>query len=285
LMIPPTDRDSKHTFAFVAHETAHQWWGNIVAWRSYRDQWLSEGFAEYSGILYTALRQKGKTHEELIRSARQSLQLAPETTVGVAKGKLADVGPIILGHRLNSSKTFGAYQALIYNKGALVLRMLHFMMSNPSNGDDKAFFDMMTAFVEQYRDDFASTDDFRLIANQHFAKTFIAKKYGLKDLDWFFRQWVYESALPSYRLDYQVKDQPDGTAIVTGTVTQENAPAHWFMPLPLHISFGGDQLARGTVHAMGPTTPFEVKLPSRPRKVELDPDYWILSASTSTKGK
>ena len=52
----------------------------------------------------------------------------------MGQGKLADVGPIILGHRLNTSKTFGAYQALIYNKGALVLRMLHFLMSNPDTG-------------------------------------------------------------------------------------------------------------------------------------------------------
>ncbi|HEV8593527.1 MAG TPA: M1 family aminopeptidase, partial [Pyrinomonadaceae bacterium] len=47
LMIPDTDRANKYTYSFISHETAHQWWGNIVAWRSYRDQWLSEGFAEY----------------------------------------------------------------------------------------------------------------------------------------------------------------------------------------------------------------------------------------------
>ena len=41
VMIPKTDTASKYTFSFIAHETAHQWWGNIVAWRSYRDQWLS----------------------------------------------------------------------------------------------------------------------------------------------------------------------------------------------------------------------------------------------------
>ena len=53
LLMPKADMATKHTYRFIAHETAHQWWGNIVAWRSYRDQWLSEGFAEYSGILYT----------------------------------------------------------------------------------------------------------------------------------------------------------------------------------------------------------------------------------------
>ena len=54
LMLPPADRATAHTFSFIAHETAHQWWGNVVSWRSYRDQWLSEGFAEYSGMLITS---------------------------------------------------------------------------------------------------------------------------------------------------------------------------------------------------------------------------------------
>src|SRR5205814_10098636 len=52
LMIPGTDEATMYTYQFIAHETSHQWWGDSVLWRSYRDQWLSEGFAEYSGFLY-----------------------------------------------------------------------------------------------------------------------------------------------------------------------------------------------------------------------------------------
>src|SRR6185436_9063453 len=177
LMIPAADYASKNTYKFIAHETAHQWWGNIVAWRSYRDQWLSEGFAEYSGILYTGLRANPKSREELLSRLRQSLREPPRTLTGIGEGRLADVGPIILGHRLNTKRTLGAYQALIYNKGALVLRMLHFLMTNPANGSGDEFFSMMTDFVELYRDRFASTDDFRVVANEHFAKTPIARKY------------------------------------------------------------------------------------------------------------
>ena len=284
LMIPATDRASKYTYSFVAHETAHQWWGDIVTWRSYRDQWLSEGFAEYSGVLYTGLRNGNKSRDELIQDLRRSLKDPPVTTVGVGKGKLADVGPIILGHRLTTNKTFGAYQALIYNKGALVLRMLHFLMSDPANGDDKAFFTMMTDFVERHRGQFASTEDFMKVASEHFVRTPIAKKYGLKDLNWFFSEWVYQAVLPSYQLEYEIVEQ-DGGVIVRGTLIQENAPDKWFMPLPLVFSFGGEQWARGTIHAFGPKTPFAIKMPARPRKVELDPDSWILSERTSTKGK
>jgi hypothetical protein len=285
LMIPATDRSSKYTYSFIAHETAHQWWGDIVSWRSYRDQWLSEGFAEYSGILYTALRDGKKSADELLRDLRASLRQPPETTSGVGKGKLADVGPLILGHRLATSKTLGAYQALIYNKGALVLRMLHFLMTNPPDKDDRAFFTMMTDFVERHRDKFASTSDFQAVASEHFSKTPIAQKYHLNDLNWFFSQWVFQSSLPSYHLEYQIQDQPDGTAMVTGTLTQENVPETWFMPLPLVISFDGNQEARGTIHALGAKTPVQVKLPMKPKKVELDPHNWILSERTTTRSK
>ena len=58
LMIPGTDKAVNRTYQFIAHETSHQWWGDVVLWRSYRDQWLSEGFAEYSGLLYTGFRER-----------------------------------------------------------------------------------------------------------------------------------------------------------------------------------------------------------------------------------
>lgn len=283
LMIPNTDLASKYTYVFIAHETAHQWWGDIVSWRSYRDQWLSEGFAEYSGVLYTAQRSGAGASNDLIGRMRSSLKASPETKTGIGKGRLVDVGPIILGHRLNTTKTGGAYQTLIYNKGALVLRMLHFLLTDPATGKGNGFFEMMTDFVARYHDQFASTDDFRQVANEHFAKSPIARIYHLNNLDWFFRQWVYQTDLPSYQLEYQLQDQPDGKVLLSGTVTQENAPPDWFMVLPIVISFGGKQEANATVHAYGPSATFQLRLPARPTKVELDPHHWVLSEKTSTK--
>lgn len=284
LMIPAADRANANSFSFIAHETAHQWWGNIVAWRSYRDQWLSEGFAEYSGVLYTELRDGADSRNKLLRRMRESLTEKPRTETGFAKERVVDVGPIILGHRLNTRKTPGAYQTLIYNKGALVLRMLHFLFTDPSSGDGKAFFDMMSDFVSRYRNDSASTDDFRLVANEHFAKTPIARGYRINNLDWFFKQWVYQSAMPSYRMEYQFEDQPNGKVKLTGTVKQDDAGENWFMVLPVMFDFGGKQRAQATVHAYGPTAQFQIILPARPRKVELDPDHWIIADKISTKG-
>jgi aminopeptidase N len=163
--------------------------------------------------------------------------------------------------------------------------MLHFLMTHPATGDDSAFYRMMTAFVDKHRDRSASTSDFQALASEHFAATPIAQKYQLRDLGWFFDQWVYQASLPSYHLDYQIKDGGGGSVMVSGTVTQANAPESWFMPLPLVFSFEGGQEARGTVHALGPKTNFEVKLPMRPKKIELDPGRWVLSEETTTKGK
>ena len=146
---------------------------------------------------------------------RSSLKDPPVTLTGLGKGRLVDVGPIILGHRLSTSKTLGAYQTLIYNKGALVLRMLHFMLSNPATGDGQPFFAMMTDFVERYRNKTASSDDFRAVANEHFARSPIAKKYGMTNLNWLFYQSVYQTALPSYELQYKIEDQPDGKVMLT----------------------------------------------------------------------
>ncbi|HEV8135236.1 MAG TPA: M1 family aminopeptidase [Pyrinomonadaceae bacterium] len=284
LMIPATDRANKRTFQFIAHETAHQWWGGIVAWRSYRDQWLSEGFAEYSGILYTLIRENRGAEDALISELRTSLRDPPQTLTGPGKGRLIDVGPIILGHRLSTSKTFGAYQTLIYNKGALVLRMLHFLMTDPNSGDGQPFFNMMTDFVTRYRNQTASTDDFRRVANEHFARTPIAKEYNLPDLNWLFLQMVYQTALPSYELQYRITGAPDGKFMLSGTVVQQNTPNDWVMVLPLKLEFGDNQRATTTVIVQGASTPFQMRLPLRPRKVELDPDHWILSERTSTKG-
>ena len=284
LMIPSADTASKFTYQFIAHETAHQWWGNIVSWRSYRDQWLSEGFAEYSGILYTGLRSNQDAKNDLLGRLRSSLKDPPITPTGPGKGRLVDVGPIILGHRLNTLKTAGAYQVLIYNKGALVLRMLHFMLSNPSTGEGQPFFDMMTDFVERYRNKTASSDDFREVANEHFARSPIGKKYGIANLNWLFYQSVYETELPSYELQYKMEDQPDGKVLLSGTINQQNAPPNWVMVLPVQFSFSGKQKAMGTVLVQGASSPFQIRLPMRPNKVELDPDRWILAEKVSTKG-
>jgi hypothetical protein len=284
LLLPNATYADKFTFIFLSHEVGHQWWGDKTAWRSYRDQWLSEGFAEYSAILYTGQRDKGSSRQDLIDRHRETLRQPPfGISKGVQSGRLAELGPIILGHRLATRETLNAYTALIYDKGSLILRMLHFLFTDQNAVDDKAFFDMMTEFVNKHAGGAASTEDFIAAANEKFASTPTARKYHLTDLNWFFQQWVYSAVLPSYRLEYSLEPQADGTAMLKGMLYQEDTPPDekWFMPLPLILTFGKGKVARGTIAALGPQTPISVKLPAMPEKVELDPEMFVLSLKTS----
>jgi hypothetical protein len=285
LLLPSSGTDHVWDFQFIAHEASHQWWGDMVGWRSYRDQWLSEGFADYSGVLYTAFRLKPKDGTELLDRMRRRLLGPPYTDLGLAAGKLYEVGPLIYGYRLSTRLTRNAYSTLIYSKGALTLRMLHFLMTDPSTGDGTAFFDLMKEFTTTYRGRLASTDNFFRIANQYFSRSAIARRYGLQDLDWFQREWVYGTEMPTYRLEYHFEPRPGGGQFLVGTLFQEGVPDNWFMPLPLFAEMENGQRAIVIVAAKGPSTPLKLGIPGTPKRIELDPDLWVLSAKTSAHKK
>jgi hypothetical protein len=132
--------------------------------------------------------------------------------------------PIILGRRLSTKKTFGAYRFDL-QQGRPGVAHVAFHAERSRFRRRKTFFDMMTDFVGRYRNKTASTDDSKVV-NEHFAQTPIAKKYGMTDLTGS-SEMVYETALSSYELQYQIADQPDGKVLVSGTVIQQNTPADW----------------------------------------------------------
>jgi len=154
---------------FLAHEIAHQWWGQGVGWKNYHEQWLSEGFAQYFAALY-AERDRG---DEVFKGMlRQMRRWAIEQS---------DQGPVYLGYRLGHIKAEGrVFRALVYNKGAMVLHMLRRTL-----GDDK-FFDGLRQFYSTWKFRKAGTDDFRRMM----------EKVSGEDLTSFFDGWIYGSAVP-----------------------------------------------------------------------------------------
>jgi hypothetical protein len=142
---------------------------------------------------------------------------------------------------------------------------------------------MMKDFTQRHANGTASTEDFFAVANAHVGATAMARKFGYKDLNWFYRQWVVQTYLPSYHVNYEFEDQPDGSLLLKGTLMQEGIPDtdQWFMPLPLVITLSKGNKGVVPIAVLGKETPFKVKLPSRPQKVELDPELWVLSDHTS----
>ena len=133
---------------FVSHETSHQWWGIAVDFESYRDQWLSEGFASYSSYMYyqNALRNNEKFFK-FFKDSRE--QLMKKRKSWIADG--IEPGPIALGHRNNSRSTGNDYQLIVYEKGAWVIHMLRNMMIDLKTMKEDPYFAMLKEFYTTYK--------------------------------------------------------------------------------------------------------------------------------------
>jgi hypothetical protein len=168
---------------FLAHELAHQWWGQAVGWRNYHEQWISEGFAQYFAAMY-AQHQRGD--EAFASVMRQLRKWGIETS---------EQGPVYLGYRLGHIRGESrVFRALVYNKSAAVLHMLRRLVG------DEAFFRGLRRFYRDWRFRKAGTEDLRNAMEQETGRP----------LERFFERWIYGSTLPKLKVDYRV----DGGEVV-----------------------------------------------------------------------
>jgi aminopeptidase N len=254
----------------TAHEVAHQWWGHMVGWSTHHDQWLSEGFADFSAGLY--LQLTNKTPEKYLKYYENSRQRILEKN---HYGRRAnDAGPISLGYRLATEKNPAGYQAVTYNKGGYVLHMLRWMMYDSKEGD-KPFIAMMRDFVAQHMNANASTASFQKVVEKHIRPVMNVKGDG--KMDWFFQQWVYGTTVPRYRLEQAVTANPDGTFQLKGSISQAEVPEDFKMVVPLYADFDGRPIRLGAVRMSGEITlPFDIQLPKKPRRVLLNANHDVL---------
>jgi hypothetical protein len=259
--------DSKFT-GFVQevtpHEVAHQWWGHAVGWASYHDQWLSEGFAEFSAGLFLQQAVAGDWRKDYIEFWERLRKRVLEKKSDVAPN---DAGPLWMGLRLISPRTPDAYQNLSYPKGAYVLQMLRSMMrSNEEQDKDKEFIAMMHDFVDSHRDRPASTESFKAIAQKHMTK--LMDLQGNGRLDWFFNEWVYGTQVPKYHFEYQITPAEGGKVKLHMTVTQSEVDEHFAMLVPVFADFGKGMGRIGQVGVAGNSSrSVDVILPVQPKKV------------------
>jgi len=163
---------------FLAHELAHQWFGQAVGWGNYHEQWLSEAFAQYFAALYAQHQRGDGVFAGVLRQMRRWAM------------NESDQGPVYLGYRLGHIKSDSrVFRALVYNKGAAVLHMLRRLI-----GDD-AFFKGLRRFYASARFRKAGTDELK--------EAFEAE--AGRPLDRFFDQWIYGSTLPRLKVQYRVE--------------------------------------------------------------------------------
>ncbi len=255
------------------HEVSHQWWGHMVGWASYHDQWLSEGFADFSaGLFLQSTEKKPDKFNEFWERGRKAI-----TEKNQFGNSANDAGPLWMGLRLNTFKTGRAYQKLVYPKGGYILHMLRQMMWDPKN-QDRDFIDLMHDFVKSYEQKNASTEDFRSVVNRHMKKDMDLGGNG--KVDWFFHQWVYGTDIPRYRLECSTSPGDQGKILLVGKVTQSDVSPTFRMPVPVYVEFDEGIFRLGSVAVVGNATSpeFKITLPRKPKRVLLNAYHDILNA-------
>ncbi len=188
---------------FIAHELAHQWWGQAVGWKSYHEQWLSEGIAQYFAALYAEHQRGPQVFGGLLREfAQWTLEMS-------------DQGPISLGYRLGHVKGDGRiFRALVYNKGASALHMLRRML-----GDD-VFFRSLRRFYTDHRFAKADTTDLRTAFEQESGRS----------LEGFFDRWILGQDLPTMSVSHTVSQD------ATSVIVRLKQPATHVFEFPVTVS-------------------------------------------------
>jgi hypothetical protein len=257
-------------FEYVApHEIAHQWWGHMVGWKSYHDQWMSEGFAEFSASLYV---------QQIIRDEKRFLDFWSKQKDRITQAgpwtrdyKPYTVGPVTQGYRLRSGKTGAAYQFLVYPKGAYILHMLRMMMADQRTGD-KRFMAMMQDFIKSHYNEDVSTEDFKRIVEKYMTKQMDLDENAR--MDWFFNEWVYGTDMPSYKFEYQL----NGTSL-SGKITQSGVPPTFKMLVPVYVEYskGWVKLGAATIVGNSSVDLNDVKLPQAAKRAAICAQHDVLA--------
>ncbi|MGB7848263.1 MAG: M1 family aminopeptidase [Candidatus Acidiferrum sp.] len=264
-----------YTDIIPVHEVAHQWWGNVVGWSSYRDQWIDEGLSVYLSLLFAdSQKMPGRTlNTWLVRYRKRLLTKAPDSDLAPA-----DTGPLVMGTRLASSKSPDAYDVVIYSKGAWVIHMLRQMLRQPNSHEpDARFVTLLNTLATKYAQKALSTEQLQLEIEALMTPAMDLE--GGRSMEWFFEQYVRGTGIPRYRVEFTTHRTEKGFQ-VRGKLSQFGVPRSFIAPVPLYASSSaGHSVFLGTVVTSGPETSFSFNAQAEPRKVLIDPHMTLLCVS------
>ncbi len=264
----------------LVHETAHQWWGDLVLWKTYHDQWLSEGLANYASLL--VLEQQNPTAFHLVLE-KYRRDLASKNKDGEW---LRDAGPVTLGQRLVSSHFPEGYEAMSYERGTWLFHMLRSMMRDAEEAShsrhekadpDEPFFRVLRKARDRYAGKSISTQELMQIFEEELPRPLWYD--NRHKLDWFLEGWINGTALPELSTREIRITQKAGVTAVSGFIVQKDAPNDLVTAVPIYGETASKSLVfLGQVLADGPDTPFRLNAPGTVHKIVLDPNQTILTA-------
>jgi hypothetical protein len=263
----------------LVHETAHQWWGDLVLWRSYRDQWLMEGLANYASLLVLEQKNPAEFHQVLEKYRADLLSKNADDQ------ELRNAGPVTLGTRLISSRFPGGYDAISYERGTWLFHMLRSMLRDCEGGPrgrshqanpDEPFFRTLRKIRERYAGKSVSTREFMRIFEEELPRPLWYEKRH--NLDWFVDGWIDGKAIPGLEArDVRITPK-DQVLVATGVIVQKDAPDDLVTAVPVYAQNASKSLSYvGEVLADGAETSFRMFVPKDTQKIVLDPHRTILT--------
>jgi aminopeptidase N len=229
----------------VSHEIAHQWFGDAVTEASWHHLWLSEGFATYFGAQFFEAADGPDAFRERMEQSRLRVVGSEDVNRPVYDPEEQDL--------------FGLLNDNNYPKGGWVLHMLRGLM-----GDD-AFFRGIRTYYARHLHSAVLTEDFQAVMEE----------VSGQDLDWFFRQWIYQPGYPVLEMEWSWS--PDSGTV--DIVIRQTQPDRWpTFRLPMEVELRiGDRTVRETVEVDGREERIRLtRVGERPDEVVLDPDRWVL---------
>lgn len=264
----------------LVHETAHQWWGDLVLWKSYHDQWISEALANYAAFLILE-RQNPEQFRDVMEKYRNDLLSKNQDGEWVR-----DAGPVTLGQRLTSSHFPNGYEAISYERGTWLMHMLRCMMRDaelvsPHQGGvpkaEEPFLRALRKVRERYAGKAISTHDLVKVFEEELPRPLWYD--SRHKLDWFVDSWIDGTAIPQLETrDIRISEK-ERTITVSGFIVQKDAPGDLITAVPVYGETSSNSMIfLGEVLADGPETAFHFTAPSSLRKILLDPKQTILTA-------
>jgi Peptidase family M1 domain len=253
----------------LAHETAHQWWGDAVDWVSYRDEWIIEALANYSALLMLEKQdpQAMKTALDYYKA-----ELLKETPNGIVD----QAGPVTLGWRLTSSRFPNAYERVLYGRGTWLIHMLRTMLrEGGGKNSDALFFAALKGLLARSPNHKISTRDLQEAFEKVLPPSFTYE--GRRSLDWFFDTWVNDVSIPAFALEDVKMARDAGRVKVTGVIRETNAAKDLVTAVPIYaVDENGKSRFADFVFADEPSTAFTLTVPAGTRQILLDPEGTLL---------
>jgi aminopeptidase N len=234
----------------VAHEIAHQWFGDSVTESTWADLWLSEGFADYFAGLFIQRYEGDDAFQRYMKHEADSYFTYEKNTST----------PI---HDTNTEDLFKLLNANNYQKGAWVLHMLRAELG------DAAFFRGIRIYYDAHKNSTANSNDLRAAFEQASGK----------DLQEFFARWIYGAGHPIYQLSWKWNSQASKVRLTLNQVQREPAFPN-AVPIEIMTTRGKRVLV---LKPNGKQLNEDVRLDSPPTAISVDPDDTILKEAHITR--